>query len=67
MTIMDQLRLTDRVALVTGASHGIGEGIAHGFAEAGADVVISARSKDDLERVATDIRAMGRQALVVPT
>jgi len=67
MAIMDQLRLTGRVALVTGASHGIGEGIARGLAEAGADVAISARSQDDLERVANDIRAIGRRALVVPT
>ena len=67
MPILDQLRLDGRIALVTGASHGIGEGMALGFAEAGADVALAARSTDDLERVAASIRALGRRALVVPT
>src|SRR2546428_435388 len=67
MSILDQLRLDGRVALLTGASHGIGEAMAVGFAEAGADVAIAARSVDDLERVAARVRALGRRALVVPT
>src|SRR5260370_3752049 len=67
MSSLDQMRLGGRVALVTGASHGIGEGMALGFAEAGADVALAARSTDDLERVAASIRALGRRALVVPT
>lgn len=67
MPILDQLRLDGRIALVTGASHGIGEGMARGFAEAGADVALAARSVDDLERVAASIRSLGRRALVVPT
>jgi 7-alpha-hydroxysteroid dehydrogenase len=55
------------VAIVTGAGLGIGRGIALGLAEAGADVVVAARTEADLEEVAGRIRALGRQALVVPT
>ncbi len=39
MSILDQFKLTDKVAIVTGAGRGIGEGIALGYADAGADVV----------------------------
>jgi 7-alpha-hydroxysteroid dehydrogenase len=67
VSIFDQFRLDGKIAVVTGAGKGIGAAIARGFAEAGADVVIGARTVADLERVAGDIRAMGRRALVVPT
>ena len=59
--------LKDKVAVVTGASRGIGRAIAVGFAEAGADVAIAARSVEDLETLAKEIDAAGRRALVVPT
>lgn len=59
--------LTDRVAVVTGAGKGIGEGIALCLARTGADVVLAARSRDDLDQVAKQIKALGRRALVVPT
>ncbi len=65
--VMDRFRLDGRVALVTGASTGIGAGLAQAFAEAGADVALAARTTADLERVAETIRGLGRQALVVPT
>jgi 2-deoxy-D-gluconate 3-dehydrogenase len=65
-TALDRMRLDGRVALVTGASHGIGEAIALTYAEAGADVALAARSRDDLERVAELVRARGRRALVAP-
>jgi 2-deoxy-D-gluconate 3-dehydrogenase len=61
------MRLDNKVALITGASHGIGEGLAVAFAEAGADVVLAARSVDDLERVSRRVESLGRRALVVPT
>jgi 2-deoxy-D-gluconate 3-dehydrogenase len=66
MNIVDSFRLDGRVAVVTGAGKGIGEGIALGLAEAGADLALVARTRSDLERVAGQIRALGRKALVVP-
>ena len=66
MSILDRFRLTDHVAVVTGAGRGIGAAAAVALAEAGADVVVSARSEDQLERVAEQVRAAGRRAVVVP-
>jgi 7-alpha-hydroxysteroid dehydrogenase len=64
--ILDRFQLTDKVAIVTGAGRGIGAGTAVALAEAGADVVISARSEDQLAVVASAIEAVGRKAVVVP-
>jgi NAD(P)-dependent dehydrogenase (short-subunit alcohol dehydrogenase family) len=55
--------LLDRTALVTGASRGIGREIALAYADAGADVAVLARSHDELNAVATEIRDRGRIAL----
>ncbi len=67
MAILEKFRLDGQIALITGASHGMGEGMAIAYAEAGADVALAARSIDDLERVANRVRALGRRALVVRT
>lgn len=66
MSILDRFTLTDHVAVVTGAGRGIGAATAVAFAEAGADVLISARTAGQLESVAERIRATGRRAVVVP-
>jgi len=55
------------VAVVTGAGRGIGEGIAKVLAGAGARVVCAARREAEIERVASEIRAAGGQAIAVPT
>jgi NAD(P)-dependent dehydrogenase (short-subunit alcohol dehydrogenase family) len=68
MSLDAKFRLDDKVALVIGASRGIGRQAALTMAEAGAAVVVAARSADDLEKVAAAAREAGApQALAVPT
>jgi NAD(P)-dependent dehydrogenase (short-subunit alcohol dehydrogenase family) len=59
--------LTGKVALISGASRGIGRAIVLALAEAGADVALAARSVGALEAVAAEAEAFGRRALVIPT
>ncbi len=65
--LLDLYDLTDRVAIVTGGSRGIGRAIAETYAAAGAKVVIASRKADACEEVAAGIEAVGGQALAVPT
>lgn len=63
--ILDRFRIDDQVAIVTGAGRGIGAATAIGLAQAGADVVISARTEEQLRAVADQIEAAGRRAHIV--
>jgi len=58
--------LQNKIALVTGASRGIGQAVAVGMAKAGADVALVSRKLPDLEKVAEEIKKTGRKALAVP-
>ena len=62
------LELSGRVAIVTGASRGIGKSVALELAREGVDVVVCARNREDLERSAGELQAAtGRRVLAVPT
>ena len=61
----DRFRLDGKVAVVTGGGRGIGRGIAEGFADCGANVVVAARRKDDVEGVAKELEAKGVKAMGV--
>ena len=62
---LELFQLQDHVAIVTGASRGIGKAVAVGLAEAGADLVIGARNKDDLDEVSKQIQNIGREVVAV--
>jgi 7-alpha-hydroxysteroid dehydrogenase len=61
--MLNRFRLDDRVAIVTGAGKGIGATIAATFAQAGADVVLVARTAADIDQVAAEVIATGRRAI----
>lgn len=59
--------LKGKVAIITGASKGIGKSIAFALADAGAKIVLAARTRDVVEKVAADIRNTGADATAIPT
>ena len=63
--LLDRFRLTDKVAIVTGAGRGIGRAVAEAFAEVGAHVVCAARTREQIEETAVAVRHFGVRALAV--
>jgi len=61
------VKLKNQVAIVTGSGRGIGKSIALTYAKEGANVVAVARTTSEIEKVAEEIRSMGRKALAIPT
>jgi NAD(P)-dependent dehydrogenase (short-subunit alcohol dehydrogenase family) len=67
MTVLEKFRLDGKVAVVTGASSGLGVAFARGLAEAGADVALGARRVDKLEQTKAMVSSLGRRAIAVAT
>jgi NAD(P)-dependent dehydrogenase (short-subunit alcohol dehydrogenase family) len=67
MGVLDRYRLDGDVAVVTGASSGLGVAFADALAEAGADLVLAARREERLEETRARVEEAGRRAIVVPT
>ena len=65
MSLIDRFRLDGKVAVITGASSGLGAAFAVGLAEAGADIAICARRTDRLEQTKADVEALGRRCLAI--
>ena len=67
MSVLDMFRLDGKVAIVTGASSGLGVAFAQALAEAGADVALGARRVEKLEQTKALVEAAGRRAITVQT
>ncbi|WP_275294716.1 glucose 1-dehydrogenase [Amycolatopsis sp. La24] len=67
MSVLDLFRLDGKVAVVTGASSGLGAGFALALADAGADLVLAARRTELLDRTRSAVAERGRRALAVAT
>src|SRR6266446_591333 len=63
---MAKPKLEGRIALITGASRGIGRAIAQGFAAEGAAIAVTARSEAELQSLAAQVAQTGGRALVIP-
>ena len=66
MHIFDRFRLDGKRLFITGGSRGLGREMALAIADAGADVILVGRDSESLDATAADIRALGRQAFVLP-
>lgn len=64
---MSPFELNDKTAIITGGGTGIGRGIALEYAKAGASVVLASRNQANLDKVAEEVRALGRRALTIAT
>src|SRR6202051_3436370 len=65
--VADNLKLDGKLAIITGAGRGLGRAMATRLAGAGADIVAAARTVEQLEETAAEVRKLGRKCLVVPT
>ncbi|MCB1089519.1 MAG: SDR family NAD(P)-dependent oxidoreductase, partial [Verrucomicrobiae bacterium] len=65
MSILDRFSLSGKRLFITGGSRGLGREMALAIAEAGADVVLTGREFESLERTAADLRRLGRQAEII--
>src|SRR5438067_9338260 len=63
--MLERFQMTDRVAIITGGSGGLGSATAAALAEAGADVVLTARGEEGLARAALRVKELGREAVTV--
>ena len=62
---MLELDLTDKIVIITGAGKGTGEVVCKEFAKAGAHIILVSRTQTELDKVAADVRALGREALPI--
>jgi len=67
VSVLDRFSLDGKVAIVTGASSGLGVAFAKALAEAGADVALGARRVEKLEETRALVEQAGRRAIAVPT
>lgn len=65
MALLDCFKLTDKVAVITGAGRGIGRACALAFAEVGAHIVCAARTEEQIQDTAAQVRGLGRDAVAV--
>ena len=65
--VLKEFDLGGKTAIVTGAGRGIGKAIALTLAEAGADIVVAARTKQEIEQTAAEVQQLGRRSLAIPT
>jgi len=65
--LWEEFKLEDKIAIVTGGGRGLGKEMALALAEAGADLVVAARTQKEIDAVAGEIQGLGRRAIAIPT